>query len=103
MKRRSDASQGSEVAANNPFNSKQDPAPIDILSPVERTAIAECFNNNGLHKQNGCWRGPSNGKPISGLTVANLRYNNQKGSCWFGTIDQTRGMVRTEVDRVADQ
>ncbi len=28
-------------------------APVAILSPTQRTAIIECFSNNGLHKRNG--------------------------------------------------
>jgi hypothetical protein len=26
-------------------------APIAVLSPTKRTAVIECFNNNGLHKR----------------------------------------------------
>jgi hypothetical protein len=48
------------------------PAPISILSSARRTALIECLNNNGLHKQKGCWRGSSDGKRVSGSTVADL-------------------------------
>ena len=37
------------VMANKPG------APVAVLSPTKRTAVIECFNNNGLHKRNGCW------------------------------------------------
>jgi len=47
-------------------------APVAILSPTKRTAIIECFNNNGLHKRNGYWCGTPEGKHISGVTVADL-------------------------------
>jgi len=26
-------------------------APVAVLSPTKRTAVIECFNNNGLHKR----------------------------------------------------
>jgi hypothetical protein len=48
-------------------------AEISLLSPAKRTALIESFNNNGLHKQKGCWHGSSDSKPISGSTVADLR------------------------------
>jgi hypothetical protein len=47
-------------------------APVAILSRTKRTAIIECFNNNGLHKRNGYWCGTPEGKHISGVTVADL-------------------------------
>ena len=47
-------------------------APIAALSPTKRTALIECFNNNGLHKSTGYWCGASEGKHISGVTVADL-------------------------------
>jgi hypothetical protein len=47
-------------------------APIAILSPTKRTAVIECFSNNGLHKRNGYWWGTPEGKHISGVTVADL-------------------------------
>jgi hypothetical protein len=54
------------VAANKP------PAPVVVLSLTKRTAVIECFNNNGLHKRNGYWCGPPEGRHISGVTVADL-------------------------------
>ena len=30
-------------------------APVAVLSPTKRTAVIECFNNNGLHKRRGWW------------------------------------------------
>src|ERR1700694_1870166 len=47
-------------------------APVAVLSPTKRTAVIECFNNNGLHKRRGYWWGTPEGKHISGVTVADL-------------------------------
>src|SRR5260370_14022625 len=47
-------------------------APIAILSPAKRNALVACFNANGLHKKDGAWHGPPDGKPVSGVTVADL-------------------------------
>src|SRR5262249_38953378 len=47
-------------------------APIAILSPAKRTArVARC-TAGGLHKREGAWHGPQDGKPVSGLTTADL-------------------------------
>jgi hypothetical protein len=54
------------VMANKPR------APVVVLSPTKRTAMIECFNNDGLHKRNGYWCGAPEGKHISGVTVADL-------------------------------
>jgi hypothetical protein len=54
------------VMANKPR------APVAALSPTKRTAMIECFNNNGLHKNDGHWCGGPEGKHISGVTVADL-------------------------------
>src|SRR5207253_1057432 len=43
-----------------------------ILSTAKRTALIECFNNSGLYKQNGSWRGLPDSMRISGCTVADL-------------------------------
>jgi hypothetical protein len=48
-------------------------AAVADLSPTKRAAVIECFNNRGLHKCNGYWCGPPEGKHISGVTVADLR------------------------------
>jgi hypothetical protein len=45
---------------------------VAVLSPTKRTAVIECFNNNGLHKRRSCWWGTPEGKHISGVTVAGL-------------------------------
>jgi hypothetical protein len=45
---------------------------VAVLSPTKRTAVIECFNNNGLHKRRGYWWGTPEGKHISGVTVADL-------------------------------
>src|SRR6476646_10374762 len=47
-------------------------APVAVLSPTKRTAVIECFHNNGLHKRRGYWWGTPEGKQISGGTVADL-------------------------------
>src|SRR2546421_602991 len=56
---------------SQPVANKQ-PAPIAILSTAKRTALIECFNNSGLYKQNGSWRGLPDSMRISGCTVADL-------------------------------
>ena len=48
------------------------PAPIAILSPAKRNALVACFNAGGLHKKGGAWHGPPGGKPVSGMTTADL-------------------------------
>jgi hypothetical protein len=47
-------------------------AAVADLSPTKRAAVIECFKNRGLHKCNGYWCGPPEGKHISGVTVADL-------------------------------
>ena len=51
---------------------KKPQAPIALLSLAKRTALIECFNNNGLNKRSGSWWGAPEGKHISGVTVADL-------------------------------
>src|SRR5215471_18682245 len=48
------------------------PAPIANLSPAQRNALVACINTGGLYKKAGAWHGPFGGKPLSGLTIANL-------------------------------
>ena len=47
-------------------------APIAILSPAKRNALVACFNAGGLHKKDGAWHGLPGGKPVSGMTTADL-------------------------------
>ena len=47
-------------------------APIAALSPSKRHALVSCFNAGGLYKKDGAWHGPQGGKPISGMTTADL-------------------------------
>ena len=47
-------------------------APVAILSLAKRNALAACFDAGGLHKKDGAWHGPPGGKPISGMTTADL-------------------------------
>ena len=46
--------------------------PASILSPTQRTALAECGKTGGLYKRDGVWRGSSLGPAINGNTIANL-------------------------------
>jgi hypothetical protein len=55
-----------------PFMTTKPRAPVGLLSLAKRTALVECFNNNGLDKRSGCWSGAPEGKRISGVTVADL-------------------------------
>jgi hypothetical protein len=52
--------------------SREEPAPIAELSPSKRHALVSCFNAGGLSKKHGAWHGPQGGKPISGITTADL-------------------------------
>jgi len=47
-------------------------AQIAFLSLAKRTALIECFKNDGLDKRRGSWCGAPEGKHISGVTVADL-------------------------------
>jgi hypothetical protein len=47
-------------------------AMIAILSAAKRNALVACFNASGLHKKDGAWHGLADGKPVSGVTVADL-------------------------------
>ena len=47
-------------------------APIAELSPSKKRALVSCFNAGGLNKKDGAWHGPQGGKPISGITTADL-------------------------------
>jgi hypothetical protein len=83
-------------------------APIVPLSPAKRTALIECFNNNGLHKLRGCWCGTPQGKPISGVTVADLSRdgmfsvitNRQYGSA--GLTERGQWFARTLIDAAGE-
>src|SRR5580692_995605 len=45
---------------------------VAILSAAKRNALVTCFNGSGLHKKEGAWHGLPDGKPVSGVTVADL-------------------------------
>jgi len=47
-------------------------APIAELSPSKKSALVACFNAGGLNKKDGAWHGVLGGKPISGITTADL-------------------------------
>jgi len=50
----------------------QPPAPIANLSSAQRNALIACIDAGGLYKQAGAWHGPFGGKPLAGVTIANL-------------------------------
>ena len=52
--------------------SREGQAPIAELSLSKRHALVSCFNAGGLNKKDGAWHGPQGGKPISGITTADL-------------------------------
>src|SRR5215470_13644428 len=58
--------------AVGPASQDQPRAPIAILSPAKRNALVACFNAGGLHKRDGTWHGLPGGKPVSGMTTADL-------------------------------
>ena len=62
----------SEAAPLLPLGSDEQRALIAILSAAKRNALVACYSASGLHKRNGAWHGPPDGKPISGVTVADL-------------------------------
>ncbi len=47
-------------------------APIAFLTDSKRNALVVCFNSDGLKKKDGAWHGTPGGKPISGITTADL-------------------------------
>jgi len=83
-------------------------APIVLLSLAKRTALIECFNNNGLHKLSGCWSGTPDGKRISGVTVADLSRdgmfsvttNRQYGSA--GLTERGQWFARTLIEAAVE-
>ena len=83
--------------AVGPASQDEPRAPIAILSPAKRNALIACFNADGLHKKNGAWHGLPGGKPVSGMTTADLaRWNvdgDHKSSIWFSTTDGARELV----------
>jgi hypothetical protein len=48
------------------------PAPIDDLSLAKRNALVACLNTGGLYRKAGAWHGSCGGKPLSGVTIADL-------------------------------
>ena len=47
-------------------------APVAILSAAKHSALIACFNAGELTKKNGAWHGLPEGKPTSGVTIADL-------------------------------
>jgi hypothetical protein len=45
---------------------------VAILSAAKRNALVACLAAGGLHKKHGAWHGVADGKPVSGVTVADL-------------------------------
>ena len=58
--------------AVGPASQDEPRAPIAILSPAKRNALVACFNAGGLQKKDGAWHGLPGGKPVSGMTTADL-------------------------------
>ena len=83
-------------------------APIVVLSLAKRTALIECFNNDGLNKLRGCWCGTPDGKRISGVTVADLSRdgmfsvttNRQYGSA--GLTERGQWFARTLIEAAGE-
>jgi hypothetical protein len=65
-------------------------APIAELSPSKRHALVSCFNAGGLNKKDGAWHGPQGGKPISGITTADLA----RDGMLTLTVQQRNGSAR---------
>jgi hypothetical protein len=61
-----------EPASLLPLPPSEPRAQIAILSTAKRNALLACFNAGGLHKKDGAWHGAPGGKPVSGVTVADL-------------------------------
>jgi hypothetical protein len=61
-----------ESASLLPLAPNEPRAQIAILSTAKRNALLACFNAGGLHKKDGAWHGTPGGKPVSGVTVADL-------------------------------
>jgi hypothetical protein len=61
-----------ETAPFVPLAPSEPRALVAILSTAKRNALVACFNASGLHKKDGAWHGPAEGKPVSGVTVADL-------------------------------
>jgi hypothetical protein len=45
---------------------------IAVLSAAKRNALLACFTASALQKKDGAWHGVPDGKPVSGVTVADL-------------------------------
>src|SRR6202046_2741625 len=70
--------------------SREGQAPIAELSPSKRHALVSCFNAGGLSKKDGAWHGPQGGKPISGITTADLA----RDGMLTLTVQQRNGSAR---------
>ena len=51
---------------------KERPAPIADLSLAKRNALVACLNTGRLYRKAGTWHGSCGGKPLSGVTIADL-------------------------------
>jgi hypothetical protein len=63
---------GEARAPTLPLVPSEPRALIAILSAAKRNALLACLTANGLHKKAGAWHGLADGKPVSGVTVADL-------------------------------
>jgi hypothetical protein len=66
------------------------PAPIANLSPAKRNALLACIKADGLYKKAGAWHGPCGGRPLSGVTIADLA----RDGLLTVTIDNRLGSAR---------
>jgi hypothetical protein len=51
---------------------KDAPAPIGRLSVAKRNAVLACIKAGRLYRKAGAWHGPCEGRPLSGVTIADL-------------------------------
>ena len=63
---------GSRVIYPSSFTPGERHAPVADLSPSKRSALVACFKAGGLNKKDGAWHGAPGGKPVSGITTADL-------------------------------
>jgi hypothetical protein len=55
-----------------PVGPNERPAPVADLSPAKRNALLVCLNTGRLYRKAGARHGSCEGKPLSGVTIADL-------------------------------
>jgi hypothetical protein len=88
--------------AMGPASQDEPRAPVAILSPAKRNALVACFNAGGLQKKDGAWHGLPGGKPVSGMTTADLARDGMltvttNHRFEFSTTDGARELVCADV------